>query len=76
MMEANNERIYDDYERLAIQAYMIEKAQRSKRLKLSDLFERPTKIDYQVSTKSIEEQRKEVDEMNDWLATLTVEREG
>lgn len=75
MMEANNERVYDDYERLAVQAFMVEKAHRAKRLKLADLFERPTDSKSREE-KPIEERRKEVDEINEWLATLKVERKG
>ncbi|MDR9792678.1 hypothetical protein Q8A72_06775 [Aeribacillus pallidus] len=74
-MRAENERRYDDYERMAIQALMIEKAHREKRPKLTDLFKRPN--DKQNSDKkTIDERRKEVDEINAWLSTLTTERRG
>lgn len=73
-MRAENERRYDDYERMAVQALMIEKAHREKRPKLTDLFKRPNE---QIrDKKTIDERRKEVDEINAWLSTLTTERRG
>ena len=74
-MEAEVEHRYDEYERLAFLAFMIEKAHRMERLKISDLFERP-KEQPQAERKSIAEMRKEVDELNAWLASLTTKRKG
>jgi hypothetical protein len=73
-LQAENERRYDDYERMAVQALMIEKAHREKRPKLTDLFKRPDKQN--SDKKTIDERRKEVDEINAWLSTLTTERRG
>lgn len=74
-MQAENERRFDEYELMATQAMWNRAAYHAKRLKKSNLFKRQ-KDGEQVDPKTIEERRKEVDEMNDWLATLTVEREG
>jgi hypothetical protein len=75
-MSAENEARMDEYEMLAVQAMMIEKAHRTKRPKLSDLFSRPNG-DKQFDRKSIDEQRRESDEVNKWLSTLvTVDRKG
>ncbi len=74
-MQAENERRFDEYELMATQAMWNRAAYHAKRLKKSNLFKRP-KAGEQVDPKTIEERRKEVDEMNDWLATLTVERKG
>jgi len=73
-MRAENERRYDDYERMAVQALMIEKAHREKRPKLTDLFKRPN--EQTRDKKTIDERRKEVDEINAWLSTLRTERRG
>lgn len=74
-MQAENERRFDEYELMATQAMWNRAAYHAKRLKKSNLFKRP-KDGEQVDPKTIEERRREVDEMNDWLATLTVERKG
>jgi hypothetical protein len=74
-MQAENERRFDEYELLATQAMWNRAAYHARRLKKSNLFKRP-KDGEQIDPKTIEERRKEVDEMNDWLATLTVERKG
>lgn len=71
-MRAEDERIMDEYERMAVQAMMIEKARREARPKLSDLFERPKSAE----RKTNEEKRKESEKMNEWLSRLTVVRKG
>ena len=40
-MRAQTERMYDEYERMAYQAMMMRGAYHAKKLKQSDLFERP-----------------------------------
>lgn len=75
LMRAETERRYDEFEKLATVAMWNHAAYRAKRLKKSDLFKRP-KDDEQKERKSIQEMRQEVDEMNEWLSKLTVERKG
>mgnify|MGYP001159192135 FL=1 len=42
MMSAHVERIYDEYERMAVQAMMTRASYHAKKLKQSDLFKRPS----------------------------------
>lgn len=42
MMTAHIERIYDEYERMAVNAIMHEAAHRSKKPRIKDLFKRPS----------------------------------
>lgn len=65
MMRANVERIYDEYERKAVEALMHENAHRSKRPKVSDLFKRP--VDGEVAGKKSDDMRERADYTLDWI---------
>lgn len=76
-MQAENERRYDEYDKLATQAMWIRSAFHAKKLKKSDLFKRPNGNDDKPrDRKSLDEMRREVDEINAWLATLQVDERG
>ena len=66
MMRANVERIYDEYERVAVGALMHENAHRSKRPKVSDLFKRPG--DEIVEAKKSDVMREKADYTLDWIS--------
>jgi len=56
-MQAQTEREYDEYERMAVEAIMRERAHRAKRAKASDLFKRPIRDEEAKDrTKSLKEQ--------------------
>jgi len=65
-MRANVERIYDDYERAAVEALMRENAHRSKRPKVSDLFKRP--VDDIEAKERTEDLLEKAEQANAWLS--------
>lgn len=73
MLRAQQERSYDDYERMALDAVWRESAHRSKRIKPDDLFKRPNGEMKTVET--VERLKEKTLKTNEWLASLTgVER--
>lgn len=72
MSQANVERQYDEYERMAIEAIMREGAHRAKKPKASDLFKRPK--DSEVEREQLTDMKAETERLNDWLATLAPTR--
>ncbi|MBS4195327.1 hypothetical protein [Lederbergia citri] len=72
MMQANVERHYDEYERMAIEAIMREGAHRAKKPKATDLFKRPKEG---ISNRNnLAEMKEETERLNDWLARITPAR--
>ncbi len=65
-MRAHTERIYDDYERMAFQAMMMRGAYHAKKLKQSDLFDRPK--DVKTAKISADEIRAKQAETMRWLS--------
>lgn len=72
MVRAEQERIYDEYERMATSAVWREIAHRSKRIKPSDLFKRPT--DAKADNAKLQNLREQTRMDNAWLASLTTVR--
>lgn len=73
-MDANAERMYDEYERMAIAAIMREGAHRAKKPKAGDLFKRPK--EGEVGSGDLTELKEETERLNDWLASLRPNNEG
>ena len=65
-MSANVERIYDEYERKAVEALMRENAHRSKRPKASDLFKRP--VDDETAKEKTEDLLEKAEQASQWLS--------
>lgn len=65
-MRANVERIYDEYERKAIEALMRENAHRSKRPKVSDLFKRP--VDEETAKNRTQDLKEKAEQASAWLS--------
>ena len=65
-MSANVERIYDEYERKAVEALMRENAHRSKRPKASDLFKRP--VDDETAKEKTEDLLEKAEQASAWLS--------
>lgn len=65
-MRANVERIYDEYERKAVEALMRENAHRSKRPKVSDLFKRP--LDGETARERTEDLMQKAEQASQWLS--------
>lgn len=59
LMRAQTERQYDEYERMAYGAWMVENASRMKKPKTTDLFKRPS--DEAKKRKSTKELREKLD---------------
>lgn len=72
MMQAQVERQYDEYERMAVEAIMRESAHRAKRPKASDLFKRPE--DSVAERNNLSDMKEETERLNDWLARLAPTR--
>ena len=72
MLDAQVERQYDEYERMAQEAMMMRGAYHAKKLKATDLFKRP-KGSVKVR-EGLTDMKKETERLNDWLATLTPTR--
>lgn len=72
MMQAQVERHYDEYERMAIEAIMRESAHRAKRPKAGDLFKRPK--DSVAERNDLSDMKVETERLNEWLAGLTTAR--
>jgi len=66
MMRANVERIYDGYERKAVEALMRENAHRAKRPKAGDLFKRP--VDELEAKNKTENLKEKADQATAWLS--------
>ena len=66
MMRANVERLYDGYERKAVEALMRENAHRAKRPKVSDLFKRP--VDELEAKNKTENLKEKADQATAWLS--------
>lgn len=74
LLRAQQERNYDDNERMATNAVWREIAHRSKRIKPSDLYKRPT--DANVDKAKVQDLREQTRMDNAWLASLqTVRKE-
>jgi len=65
-MQAQVERQYDEYERMAIEAIMRENAHRSKRTKVSDLFKRPIRED--EAKDKMETLKEQAGHATEWLS--------
>lgn len=65
-MRANVERIYDEYERKAVEALMHENAHRSKRPKVSDLFKRP--VDEETAKNRTQDLKEKAEQASAWLS--------
>lgn len=65
-MRANVERIYDEYERKAIEALMRENAHRSKRPKVGDLFKRP--VDEETAKNRTQDLKEKAEQASAWLS--------
>ena len=72
MIRAHQERIYDDNERMAMQAVWREIAHRSKRIKPSDIYKRPTNA--KADKAKVQDLREQTRLDNAWLASLTTVR--
>lgn len=70
-MMAQRERQYDEYERMAYGAWMIENASRIKKPKTTDLFKRPTAEDNRKGRKSAKELREQIDAQQALLSQFT-----
>ncbi len=66
MVKADDERRYDEMERMARQALMNRQAYHAKRLKESDLFRRPT--EFQKAVRTVEDLEREEKETMEWLS--------
>lgn len=66
LLEAQQERHYDEMERMAIQAMMNRHAYHAKRLKQTQLFKRPT--EFKESIRTIEDLEREEKETMEWLS--------
>lgn len=72
MMAANIERQHDEYERMAVEAIMREKAHREKRPKVGDLYKRPNQS---VTDRSkFETMKEDARRKNEWLSRLKTTR--
>jgi hypothetical protein len=69
-MRAQTERQYDDYERMAYGAMMIENASRIKKPKTTDLFKRPNGKEREGKL-SAKELREQIDKQQALLAQFT-----
>lgn len=70
MIQAQQERGFDEYERMAYGAIMGEIAHREKRPKVSDLFKRPK--DASAEKSALSELKEKTQTANEWLARLVV----
>jgi hypothetical protein len=70
-MRAQRERQYDEYERMAYGALMARKATNEKRIKPSDLFERPKDGSQRKGRKSAKELREQIESQQALLAQFT-----
>lgn len=66
MMAAQVERGYDDQERLASSAMMIRHANNAKKVRMKDLFERPSDAKKEIAKADV--MRKKADEQLAWLS--------
>lgn len=68
MMRANVERMYDLYDRMAMEAMMIRSAHHAKKIKQSDLFSRP--VDKDEQAKKMDKSKDKIKDMNEWMAGI------
>lgn len=70
LFRAQQQRRYDEYERMSHEAMMYRSAQNAKSIKATDMFKRPDGKEESVETKvaRLEENTRDT---NDWLARLT-----
>lgn len=59
-MRANVERIYDEYERMAVEAMMIRSAYHAKKLRRNDLFKRPRPEDKEKTLDGVKERQRAI----------------
>lgn len=70
LMRAEQERRYDDYERMTTGALMNRQAYHAKSLKPSDLFKRP--LDTELAKKKAEELIEKTRHTSEWLSQFTI----
>ena len=69
MVRAQDERLYDEYDRMAASAMMQRKATDAKRLKQSDLFKRP--IDGNAAEEKMLGFKDKAENATDWLSQFS-----
>jgi len=74
MLQAQNERQYDEFERMAQAAIMRERAHRAKSPKASDLFKRPSAND-RTNRVELSDMKEKTQQANAWLSTLVSGKE-
>ncbi|MFD1453221.1 hypothetical protein [Oceanobacillus sojae] len=67
-MRANVERIYDEYERMAIMAMMNRQGYHAKKIKQKDLFKRPTAED--AAKQKAEESVDKKEKITEWMSRI------
>ncbi|MBO0602697.1 hypothetical protein I2483_13600 [Sporosarcina sp. E16_3] len=70
LMRAQQERQFDEYERMAFASIMQESATRAKRPKASDLFKRPVDVD--AAEKKVEDLLKKSRNASEWMEQFTL----